>query len=299
MKARFGRIMAFTVACSRLLIGAAVAAPICPPPLSLKIAAGGGAMRAGKNLHIKAVLRNRDMAAALADVSLKIALPAGLCPIKTSTAPTLHPRQRAVVEGTASGGVNVYWSSMNFKAGGKRNFYVKTLVAANLTGPATLPIEALAWIGSDGQCSVAAQPLGVSRSIVNCMVLSDRPLFSAIAHLLTPTHTSRHRVHTGASPQLIARQSIQEGDGVPQSHPFPAAASARRPVQCDWCRPAVPGGPARAQLWPTRPRADRLARGRRVLRPLLRRGVRGPLPLQRRERRGRVLVLRRDLYTDQ
>lgn len=165
--ARWGRMVALVAAGALHLLllgaGAATAVPICPPPLSLHLAAGGGATRAGKSLLIRVILRSSDKASALADVSLKIALPAGLCPLKTATAPKLRPQQRAVVEGTAGGGVNVYWASFGFKAGQRRTFYVKATVARNLTAPTTLPVEALAWVGSDGQCSVAAQPVGVSQ----------------------------------------------------------------------------------------------------------------------------------------
>ena len=154
------------------------ASSTCPPPLTLRVAAGNDATRAGKTVHIRATLRNH--AAALPDMSMKIALPAGMCPIKTWTAPALKPRRRATLEGTASGGVNVYWSTFGLKAGGGRRFYVKTTVSANLTGPATLPVEALAWIGSDGQCLVAAQPLGVSQSMDDtsmqwCWAIDPRP----------------------------------------------------------------------------------------------------------------------------
>ena len=109
-----------------VLAWAAVAAGACPPPLTLQLAASGSATRrgtqAGKSFHIKAVLRNHDKATALPEVSLKVALATGLCPVKTSTTPTLKPRQRATLEGTAAGSVNVYWTSMTFKAGQARKF---------------------------------------------------------------------------------------------------------------------------------------------------------------------------------
>lgn len=207
------------------------ASSTCPPPLTLRVAAGNDAARAGKTVHIRATLRNH--AAALPDMSMKIALPAGMCPIKTWTAPALKPRRRATLEGTASGGVNVYWSTFGLKAGGGRRFYVKATVAANLTGPAMLPVEALAWIASDGQCSVATQPLGVSH--VFWVVLHSLSLLcpaqrTIIARLTQPsvdvTCPSPHRCASAAPRASPARPPRASTASPSRRRPSPTRRSA-------------------------------------------------------------------------
>lgn len=141
-----------------LVHAAAAVAAVCPSSLALEMSA-----TASTNSHyIKAIIRNHNRTAVVAEVGLKIALPTGLCPIRTSTRPILKPRQRPVLEGTATGTVNVYWSGMTFKPMQARKFRVKSLIAGNLTKHTTLFVDGLAWVGSDGQCLVPAGPVGVS-----------------------------------------------------------------------------------------------------------------------------------------
>ena len=317
------RVTARAVVLVLVLAWAALAAAVCPPPLTLQLAASGSGVRrstqGGKILLVRAVLRNHDKTAALPDVSFKVALAAGLCPVKSSTAPALKPRQRATLEGTASGSVNVYWTSMTFKVGQARKFRIKALVANTLTGPATLPVEGLAWVGGDGQCSAAAGPLNVSRSESMNAACPDNPLAYtptpvAVRPLQpTPTHTrhtptsaspapSHSPYTTGAGAQLAAGWLIQgrrQGPGLPRPHPLPADAPAQRLLQRGGLRPAMPRGPAREHHGPTQPRTDRHARGAGVLDPLLQRGLPRALPLQRGGRRDRLLVLRGHVHIDQ
>ena len=142
---------------------ATAAAATCPPPLVLSLGTISTSSRTwtrvNKNLKIGAVVRNTGNVL-LTDVNLKIALPPGLCPIKTSAKPTSKPLQRPAIEGTAAGSVNVYWVGMHFRPGKTRKFKIQTVVTRNVTSVAAPAVEALAWLGND-TCTVAAEPLNV------------------------------------------------------------------------------------------------------------------------------------------
>lgn len=143
----------------------------CPPPIDLTLSTS---YRGSTHGSIMAILRPHGQAGgdkALPggtligpQMGIKIALPAGLCPQSGSATPALKSAQRPRFEGTATGGVNVYWSNITFTTGSKGiKFTLKTTAAPALTRSAVLNVTAMAYVSDDPACNVKAQPLKVKR----------------------------------------------------------------------------------------------------------------------------------------